>query len=139
MGSQIIGLAAQSTPNTAAYSYRGNVLNGPAEVTIQSGKPGAAKSFKLKRLYFGCVGATAESAASTPISCTITITAFKNNVQVDSAQSTFTRSALPVSPLKQFDLPASFKSSDMIRFATKGLVKTLTTATLIDNVQYAFA
>lgn len=137
MGSPLIGVAAQSTPNAAAYSYRNGVLNGPAEVTIQSGKPGAAKSFKLKRLYFGCVGATAESAASAAISCTITITAYKNNVLVDSAQSTFIPSALPVSPLKQFDLPTSFESSDMIRFATKGLVKTLTSATLIDNFQFS--
>ncbi|GAB7344153.1 hypothetical protein MBLNU457_2048t1 [Dothideomycetes sp. NU457] len=129
------GVPPFSAPNAIYYQIEQELSGGPKIYADYDDS--ITDHFNFKSFYFGCVVATQEAAATTPVSCTITITGFRNNQQVVTQDATFNVNIGTIEQNMEKVVLQGFGDVDAVTFATAAATGTKgTTAVTIDNLEY---
>lgn len=142
-GTVIAGVRPESQDQVGVYTARNLLLNGDTP-TITTQYPGSVTdTFDFQQFYFGCVVATAETAASVPISCTVKVQGYKASNEVAEQDFYFTPDNPIVSDLMLASLGSKFIGVDEVKFSTlytdsdalSGVVGAAG-ATILDSLSY---
>lgn len=130
-------MTPKSAPNVGAYSARSQLLDGGASPLITTNYPGSVTdTFDFQRFYFGCVAATAEAIASTPLSCTIKVQGYRASNEVAKQEFEFNAGLLQLrADMVEARLNEHFRGVDTVTFTTEYAVPGAG-ATLLDSLRY---
>jgi hypothetical protein len=136
IGNALIGVAAQSKPNVGLQHLQSAGFDSTATLKPASSK---TKYFSLQSFYFGCVPSSQETVAGAAIPCTLTLTGRRNGEVVVTQDISFAPEGLTgllVSPMKKQEFAGAWSNVDEVDFKQTGLLGTVATSVLYDNVKY---
>ena len=133
-GTIVAGVIPHSSPNVGAYNTESIALQGTLKITSEY--PGSVTDFfSFQQFYFGCVAGTLEAIASAPIACTITVTGYRESVQVARQKFSYNPGTVVTAPMKKVKLSKKFEYIDEVTFTTEYSVPDAG-ATLLDDLKY---
>ncbi|TKA51589.1 hypothetical protein B0A55_12553, partial [Friedmanniomyces simplex] len=137
VGNGLAGVKPQSAPNVVAFDAIAAATEGDPSI-LADFDDSTVDSFNLQSFYFGCVVANAETAASVPVDCSITITGYRNGGEVASQDADFTTGSLLtlVANMDKVTLSSEFSNVDKVTFAIDGVLDSTLDAVLFDNFAY---
>ena len=132
LGSSATGLSPHTPPNAAAFTLNTQLQFGPALATAAYYES-SIDYYSALSFYYGCVVATAETAASVAASCTITAIGMNRaGNQVASQQFVFQANpAVPKNNMVKGNFNSGFLNVYSINFQVSN---NATTAALIDDL-----
>lgn len=131
-GAIVAGLIPFSAPRVAAYSIVSGLTSGTPTITADY-DGSAFKTFDFEQFYFGCVLASQETLASTPMACTVQVTGYDaDGLQIAGQTFDFEPTGVLTSEMQKAVLSEEFKGLTTVEYATT----TELAATLIDSLSY---
>lgn len=126
----------ESSPNVGAYSARSQLLDNSTPVITTNYAGSVTDTFDFQRFYFGCVAATAEAIASTPLSCTVKVQGYRASNEVAEQEFEFSPGLLQLTvDMVEATLNDDFKGVDTVTFTTDYSIPGAG-ATLLDSLSY---
>ncbi|KAI9719760.1 MAG: hypothetical protein M1812_003248 [Candelaria pacifica] len=138
-GVAITGVVPQSSPNTIATGVNENLVFGTTAQITRNYTGSKVKYFDLEYFYFGCVVNTAETVASAPEMCTVSVTGFLpgSNTAIDTIDFNYSPGLKVMAPMIQANLPPTFSLLERVEIVVvEGLSTSTTTGLLLDNAKY---
>ena len=118
-----------SNPNLAGYGLYDQILAGGNKLTpLKSGA-----TFDLQSFYFACVLTTAETAISTPQTCTVTATGYSGSKVVGTQKFNFKPTGALTTKMQFEKVGLWGEGLTQVKFST---ANNALIATLFDDVQY---